>query len=158
MSLAEPMPYSAFSTFRKSRTSSPQTSSATQSRPTPDWMISRGAPPPWLDYVGRRIREDLVGEPSGETPPLISSSVGIRAFSTAIRVLPYECPAPSVVPVDGVVQFVWHRSGWDISIEVGPEDEYVYVRERDGDESWDGDLTSPLNEHRLRRLLAAIGG
>ena len=76
---------------------------------------------------------------------------------TALRLFRANTPTPSVVPSeDSGVQFVWHKAGWDLELEIGSDGEYVWARNRVSGETWHGALTSLLPRvSELLNLLAS---
>ena len=113
--------------------------------------------PKWLPYVMSRLQELLVlaYEPDDETPSPHPEAVQ-RALSELVRFMSRETPTPSVVPTfDGGVQFVWHKAGWDVEVEVGPKETLLWAQRRDGSVSWHGSLDEHIED--ARTLLAEIG-
>jgi hypothetical protein len=41
---------------------------------------------------------------------------------------------------DESVEFVWHRGDWDLELEVGRNEDYVWARNRTTGETWHGEL------------------
>lgn len=104
--------------------------------------------PRWLGYVIDRLNELAlpVGD-SDEDMSAPSHEVLSRALDEAIRVLVPATPTPSVVPTtDGHVQFVWHKAGWDVEVEIGPEETWVWARDRESGESWSGSLDEHMGK------------
>lgn len=98
--------------------------------------------PRWLSYVIERLNElaSLVDDPE-EGLPAPAHEVLNRALDEANRFMSLATPTPSVVPtVDGHVEFVWHKAGWDVEVEVGPKETCVWARDRESGESWSGSL------------------
>jgi hypothetical protein len=101
--------------------------------------------------------QELLGlayEPEDETPSPHPEAVQ-RALPELVRFMRPDTPTPSVVPTfDGGVQFVWHKSGWDIEVEVGPKETLLWAQRRDGSASWHGSLDEHIDE--MRSLLGDI--
>lgn len=77
--------------------------------------------PRWLAYVLRRLNElgeDRVTSTADE-PQAPTTAALMRALKDVTTLLPPTCPTPSVVPTaDRGVQFVWHKNGWDVEVDV----------------------------------------
>lgn len=89
--------------------------------------------PRWLPYVAHRLNElaSRADEPDLEGIRAPDASVLERSLRVLRELLFDDTPTPSVVPTsDGGVQFVWHKAGWDIEIEVLPSETYVWGRNR----------------------------
>lgn len=117
---------------------------------------TRAETPRWLHYVMARLRElqRLIYEPDDETPSPQPEALE-RALPEIARFMGSDTPTPSVVPTyDGGVQFVWHRGGWDLEVEVGPKETLVWAQRRDGSSSWHGSLDDQLES--IRNLLAQL--
>jgi hypothetical protein len=72
-----------------------------------------------------------------------------RALPELIRFMRVDTPTPSVVPTfDGGVQFVWHKGGWDVEVEVGPKETLLWAQRRDGSVSWHGSLDDRVDDAR----------
>jgi hypothetical protein len=119
--------------------------------------IARAAEAPrWLPYVMGRLEElhRLVYEPDDEVPTPHPESIQ-RALSELVRFMRWDTSTPSVVPTfDGGVQFVWHKGGWDVEVEVGPKETLVWAQRRDGGDSWDGSLDERVDD--IRSLLSQL--
>jgi hypothetical protein len=119
--------------------------------------IPRGSEAPrWLPYVMERLEalHRLVYEPDDEVPTPYPESIQ-RALPELARFMRTDTPTPTVVPTfDGGVQFVWHKGGWDVEVEVGPKETLVWAQRRDGDESWDGSLDERVDD--VRSLMARL--
>jgi hypothetical protein len=112
--------------------------------------------PRWLRYVIGRLRElqRLVDEPDDEVPTPYPEALE-RALPELVRFMQVDTPTPSVVPTyNGNVQFVWHKGGWDVEVEVGSKETLVWAQRRGGDASWDGSLDDHVGE--LRALMAEL--
>lgn len=112
--------------------------------------------PRWLPYVMGRLEElrHLLYEPDNEVPTPYPESIQ-RALPELVRFMRSDTPTPTVVPTfDGAVQFVWHKGGWDVEVEVGPKETLVWAKNRDGEESWDGSLDDCVDA--VRSLLARL--
>lgn len=143
-------------------------STAYESQPAPIVTISiysEQQSPRWLPYVARRLNE-LASRSNEPTPEAIGAPdpwVLKHALVVLSEWLSDDTPTPSVVPTpDGGVQFVWHKSGWDIEIEVLPSETYVWGRNRnDTGREFSGDLPerAPELQAALREMsTAATGG
>jgi hypothetical protein len=130
-----------------------------QALPVTDWrepLIDPETGSPsyrWLPYVTSRLLEMSRRGPDPELP-----MVHPRAISQAIRVaaelIPPRAPAPSVVTsLDGGVEFIWHRGGWDVEIEIQPNARTMWARERASGRLLEGSLS----EHSTW-LLALLTG
>lgn len=120
--------------------------SRTSRAPVRVTVLRAATAPRWLGYVIDRLNELalLVDDPD-EDLPAPSHDVLSRALDEANRFLLPATPTPSVVPTtDGHVQFVWHKAGWDVEVEIGPEETWVWARDRESGESWSGSL----DEHK----------
>ncbi len=87
----------------------------------------------WLPYVQARLSEMAEGVRTVGADESISPDPAAlrRALPELTSLLDERTPAPSVVPtVDGGVQFVWHKAGWDIEIEVLATATLAWVRRR----------------------------
>lgn len=116
--------------------------SRTKRAPVKVTVARTASAPRWLSYVVDRLNEldSLAIDPDDELPAP-SHDVLSRALDEANRFMAPATPTPSVVPtVDGHVQFVWHKAGWDVEVEVGPEETCVWARDRESGESWSGSL------------------
>jgi len=106
--------------------------------------------PHWLPYVMGRLRQllQLTYDQDEGVPPPHPESIQ-RALSELIRFMRVDTPTPSVVPTfDGGVQFVWHKGGWDVEVEVGPKETLLWAQRRDGIASWHGSLDERLDDAR----------
>ncbi len=112
--------------------------------------------PRWLPYVMTRLSEllHLAYELDDDVPPPHPETIQ-RALPELVRFMRSDTPTPSVVPTfDGAVQFVWHKGGWDIEVEVGPKETLLWAQRRDGDASWHGSLDEHLDD--IRTLLSSL--
>jgi hypothetical protein len=130
---------------------------AARSHPTVKVRIQHAEETPrWLPYVIVRLRDlqRLLNEPAYEVPTPDPDALE-RALSELARFMRIDTPTPSVVPTyDGGVQFVWHKGGWDVEVEVGPKETLVWAQRRDGSVSWDGSLNNHIDE--VRALLSEL--
>ena len=100
----------------------------------------------WMSYVYLRL-ESLLLNPDPEFNPYPTQEDIQAAWRVVQDVLRPETPTPSVVPSeDGGIQFVWHKAGWDIELDVDAWDASVWVRSRRTGEMW----LLPLDEARQR--------
>lgn len=114
---------------------------------TGEIIISR-----WYGYVSKRLSELENGEHdfSGLVQP--KAPTISRAQTIVSTLLQPYTPTPSVVPSEeGAVLFVWHKSGWDMEIEVSDLSTYVWAKKRDDDEGWSGSLMD--HQHKVSELL-----
>ncbi len=64
-----------------------------------------------------------------------------RAWNLTNHLLSFTSPTPSVIPGDGrSVEFVWKKRGWHIEIEVSPEGDFVWAKQRESGETVSGRL------------------
>lgn len=106
--------------------------------------------PRWLSYVMTRLQAllALAYEPDDEVPTPHLEAIH-RALPELSRFMRADTPTPSVVPtVDGGVQFVWHKRGWDLEIEVGPKETLLWAQRRDGSTTVHGSLDERLVDAR----------
>jgi hypothetical protein len=106
--------------------------------------------PRWLPYVVTRLGElaHLAYEPDDDVSSPHPEAVK-RALPELVRFMGSDTPTPSVVPTfDGAVQFVWHKGGWDIEVEVGPKETLFWAQRRDGTTAWHGSLDEHLDTIR----------
>jgi hypothetical protein len=95
----------------------------------------------WYRYVSKRLRELGNGEHDFTGFQVPTAAVVDYARVVASRVFKPEIPTPSVVPSeDGSVLFIWHKSGWDLEIDVGGEGAAVWARDRYAGREWYGSL------------------
>lgn len=125
-------------------------------------VASEALTPSWLSYVLRRLNQlsDQPG-PSDETDaPRPDPAALTRALPVLLSVLGpmgVDAPAPSVVPTaEFGVQFVWHRAGWDVEVEVGPAQTLVWAQNRSVGTMWEGNLDERRSE--LGDVLRAMMG
>jgi hypothetical protein len=126
-----------------------------QGRSTIKIRVLRSDMPRWLPYIMSRLGElQVVEEPDDEVPTPYPEALN-RALPELIRFMRIDTPTPSVVPTyEGGVQFVWHKGGWDVEVEVGPKETLVWAQLRGGGDSWDGSLDDRVGE--LRNLLTQL--
>jgi hypothetical protein len=85
----------------------------------------------WHWYVSRRLRELEAGEYDFTDLQVPTSQVVQRARDVASSLFKPETPTPSVVPSgEGDVLYIWHKAGWDLEIDIGPEGTAVWARDR----------------------------
>ncbi len=85
----------------------------------------------WYRYVTKRLRELQDGEYDFTDLQVPTSQVVQRARDVANNLFRPETPTPSVVPSgEGDVLYIWHKAGWDLEIDVGPEGTAVWARDR----------------------------
>ena len=85
----------------------------------------------WYRYVTQRLRELEAGKYDFTDLQVPTSQVVQRARDVANSLFKPETPTPSVVPSgDGDVLYIWHKAGWDLEIDVGPEGAAVWARDR----------------------------
>jgi len=100
----------------------------------------------WYRYVTRRLRELRDGEYDFTDLRVPSSQVVNQARATANSLFRPETPTPSVVPsASGDILYIWHKSGWDLEIDVGPEGATVWARDRSAGK----ELYGSLEERRV---------
>lgn len=110
----------------------------------------------WLPYVVRRLtqmRDEQTPDRGCYPGPVVLS----EALHVAATVFDAGTATPSVVPSEeGGVQFVWHRAGWDVELEVEPDGVCVWARNRRTEETWFGTLDD--YRQRFSDLLRALSG
>jgi len=95
----------------------------------------------WRGYVSRRLAQLRRG--SGDFTGLLQPSEEVvrRARDVSTGLFRANTPTPSVVPSEyGDVLFIWHKAGWELEIEVGPEEVSVWAHERNSGAVWSGSL------------------
>jgi hypothetical protein len=101
----------------------------------------------WNRHVVQRLEELRIGafDFTGlQVPP---ENVVDRAWIIASSYFHSDTPPPSVLPSDeGEVLFIWHKSGWDIQINVGSEETVVWAYDRSTGTELSGSLASQLKE------------
>lgn len=130
---------------------------APRQRPVKVRLERSAEAPRWLTYVIDRLEElnRLLVEPQGEIPVPYPEALG-RAFGELTRFMGAYSPTPSVIPTaDGSVQYVWHKGGWDVEVEVTTRQTYVWARRRDGQQGWDGNLDDRVRD--LQELMTELG-
>jgi hypothetical protein len=83
----------------------------------------------WRRYVDRRLSQLERGEGdfTGLQRPI--NAVVERARVISNTLFRADTPTPSVVPSeDGNIQFIWHKAGWELEIEVASEEVNVWAR------------------------------
>lgn len=117
-------------------------------------------PPRWLPYVLGRLNAlaHKLDEPHPDDVGLPDPVALERSLSELQSLLADETPSPSVVPTaESGVQFVWHKGGWDLEIEVLQSETLAWGRNRGSGTRWAG----PLEEVRqqvqeaLRDIISA---
>lgn len=113
----------------------------------PKLVLVRAVPqrelPQWLPYVLRRLNDLALklDEPDPDDPAIPDPIALERSLAELQRLLADDTPTPSVVPTsEGGVQFVWHKGGWDIEIEVLPSETLAWGRNRSVGARWSGEL------------------
>jgi hypothetical protein len=106
----------------------------------------------WHKYVAQRI-EDLRAAKYDFTDLKIPPRFVVdRAWGVAATLFKADTPTPSVVPSeDGNVLFVWHKSRWDLEIEVGAEEIVLWAHDRRTGTGFSGSLVE--QQARLSSLL-----
>lgn len=93
----------------------------------------------WEPYVLQRLNE--MAAMTTEYRP--ADEILNRAWNTAHRYFSSSTPTPSIVLGDeGSVLFVWHKSGWDVELEIGNKSSYVGILRRENKQT----LFGPLDE------------
>jgi hypothetical protein len=158
--VSEPSPHGY--TYERFRAADPLTSATTpvtlsQSlEPYASTTAAEALVPRWSRYVVQRLGEagNGVFDFTGLLVP--SRTVVERAWSVAQNYFRIDTPTPSVVPSeDGDICFVWHKAGWDLRIDVGPEETVVWAHHRGTGRQWFGSLEE--RRMQLARLLDVIG-
>ncbi len=81
----------------------------------------------WFSYVERRMRELADDEEGIDGYPARDQPVISDAWLNAAQLFGPNTPTPSVVPtVQGGIEFVWHKTGWDLELAVDPGDTTVW--------------------------------
>ena len=110
----------------------------------------------WNRHVVQRLEELRVGafDFTGlQVPP---EHVVNQAWIIASSQFHFDTPPPSVLPSDeGEVLFIWHKSGWDVQINVGSEETTVWAYDRTSGTELSGLLASRQKE--LADLLKILG-
>ena len=95
--------------------------------------------PMWLKYLTMRLnemagrRDELEG-----LPPADPDAIRAALFFAHLH-MPKKMSTPSVgTSPDGGVEFSWHESGWELEIEIDTSGEFVWARNRDSGETWEG--------------------
>jgi hypothetical protein len=95
----------------------------------------------WNRYVVQRLAEIRAGAHDFSGLRIPSGNVIDRAWDVAVTTFPAGVPPPSVLPTeDGNVAFVWHKSGWNVEVEVGPEETTVWAFNRNSGRDFSGSL------------------
>jgi hypothetical protein len=95
----------------------------------------------WYGYVSNRLRELLAGKYDFTGFQVPSAEVIDLAREVATSLFRSDTPTPSVVPSeDGDVLYIWHKAGWDLEINVGPEGAAVWAYDRSAGKEWYGSL------------------
>lgn len=83
--------------------------------------------PAWADYVARRIYELSAAGNRVEVP-----AERLRyAWNVVQDLLPHSAPTPSVTSSDdGGVALFWQRCGWDVVVELVPDGDFIWARDR----------------------------
>lgn len=110
----------------------------------------------WNRYVLQRLEELRVGAFDFTGLQVPSEYVVDQAWIIARNHFYFDTPPPSVLPSDeGEILFIWHKSGWDIEINVGSEETTVWAYDRSSGTELSGSLASQQKE--LARLLNILG-
>jgi len=112
--------------------------------------------PRWLPYVIQRLNDlGSLADNSSEEMIALGPDILARALVELGRFMTPETPTPSLVPThEGYLQFVWHKAGWDIEVDVGPNETEVWASKRDGSVGWQGSLHE--REAELTSILASL--
>lgn len=87
----------------------------------------------WRDYVMQRLAQLWRGEGDFTGLSRPSEYVIRRARDLCLDLFRDQTPTPSVVPSeDGEVLFIWHKAGWKVEIEVGPEEVLIWAHGSSG--------------------------
>ncbi len=101
----------------------------------------------WAKYVGRRLSALRMGAFDFTGLQIPAPTVVDRAWVVAWSYLHPATLPPSVVPSeDGDILFIWHKSGWDLEIEVGAGGTTVWAYHRESGEEWSGSLDERQSE------------
>jgi hypothetical protein len=106
----------------------------------------------WHKYVTQRIEELRTAQYDFTGLKIPSKHAIDLAWAVATTFFKANTPSPSVVPSeDGDVMFVWHRAGWDLEIEVGPEEIELWAHDRHAGTVFSGSLAE--QQERFSSLL-----
>jgi hypothetical protein len=107
----------------------------------------------WFSYVERRMKELADDEEGIDGYPARDQTVINEAWLNAAQLFGPNTPTPSVVPtVQGGIEFVWHKTGWDLELAVDPDETTVWARNRETGDTWYGAL-----HERRGQLLGLLG-
>lgn len=110
----------------------------------------------WDRYVTRRLFAFRLGAGDFTGLKIPTPQVVDQAWILARSFFHPDTPAPSVVPTeDGEIMFIWHKAGWELQIETGPEGAMAWARDRRSGITWSGSLEERQEElYSLFRLFA----
>lgn len=117
-------------------------------------------PPRWLPYVLRRLNALALklDEPGPDDLGLPDPLALERSLSELQSLLTDDTPSPSVVPTaEAGVQFVWHKGGWDLEVEVLQSETLAWGRNRESGARWAGPLADVRQQvqEAVRDIVAA---
>lgn len=108
-------------------------------------MMNYQTLPTWCQYLNNRLAQMSKRAAASVNYP--GADVLDRAWKIALVTFSPHCPTPSVLPGEGgSVQFIWHKGGWDVELEVERSGEYVWARNRRTGETWHGELVGLFNQ------------
>jgi hypothetical protein len=110
----------------------------------------------WNRHVVQRLEELRAGAFDFTGLQIPPQHIVDQAWAIASSHFHFNTPPPSVLPSDeGEVLFIWHKSGWDIQINVGPEETTVWAYNSGSSTEFSGSLASRQKE--LANLLNILG-
>lgn len=110
----------------------------------------------WDRYVTRRLIAFRHGAGDFTGLKIPRPQIVDQAWVVARSFFHPDTPAPSVVPTeDGEIMFIWHKAGWELQIETGPEGATAWARDRRSGTTWSGSLEERQEElYSVFRLFA----